>query len=320
MQSRLRLWLAFFFLMSVAIGLEWLVQAMGPWRSELKADVLMALAQPSLASYWSGSLATALWLIAFLSVPLIALLSFLVIETVMLGRPATWPVLRFALGIQLSLLIFYYAIGSIPFISGKWPEGWVPLPQLLIEQSALPEYLQPLAPVLLFIASVLAASFVGYWTHMARHRIPFLWRFHKVHHSLDQLCAIQNYSHPIDTFGDRIGGMIMGLVLGFSFESLILFAALKAIYDNLIHSPSPINAGRLNWLFVDNRVHFLHHSRHEEDYDCNFGSWFTIWDRLFGTWKAPPRNGLMQTGVAGVLPPSTFKEFLTARLKLDPPS
>jgi sterol desaturase/sphingolipid hydroxylase (fatty acid hydroxylase superfamily) len=294
------------------------VQAQAPWRAGLRADVLAALDQPTLGNVIDGVSALAWRGAALLAIPMLAVLSFLAIEMWLVGRPAPWRALRFALAVQMGLIVFYHAIGAIPFLSGKWPEGWAPQPLILLQQADMPLVLTGIAQFVLVMLSLLAASFAGYWTHRARHRTGFLWRFHKVHHSLDRLSAVQNFSHPIDGFGDRLGAMALGLLLGFNLETLILLAAFKTIYDSLIHSPAPINVGPLNGWLVDNRVHFLHHSRDPADYDCNFGSWFTIWDRLFGTWKAPPDGPLMPTGVTGVLPPESFREFALADLRKGP--
>jgi sterol desaturase/sphingolipid hydroxylase (fatty acid hydroxylase superfamily) len=122
--------------------------------------------------------------------------------------------------------------------------------------------------------------------------------------------SLNSGTHPIDTIGDVIGSIVIMSLIGFSFESILLVQAFMSIRDQLLHSTATINWGPAGVLFVDNRHHFLHHSRDTRHYGCNFASFVTIWDRLFGTYRAPLTGPLPPTGIEGFLGPQSAIKFL----------
>ncbi len=92
----------------------------------------------------------------------------------------------------------------------------------------------------------------------------------------------------------------------------------KVIHERLLHTRAPVNFGPLNVIFPDNRNHFLHHSVHPDYYNCNFAGYFTVWDRVFGTYRRPHPSVLSPTGLMDKFPPQTPKEFFSARLRERP--
>ena len=147
------------------------------------------------------------------------------------------------------------------------------------------------------ITLFLVSDFTRYWLHRFLHTIPFLWEFHKVHHSAKVLTPITFYRvHPVENFlfGLRYSFSI-GIVTG---VFIYLFGALIDIYmvlgvnaflfffsligSNLRHSHVPISYGRFieKW-FISPKQHQIHHSR--KHFDKNYGGYIAIWDRIFGT-------------------------------------
>ncbi|WP_368030851.1 sterol desaturase family protein [Arcobacter sp. s6] len=147
------------------------------------------------------------------------------------------------------------------------------------------------------ITLFLVSDFTRYWLHRFLHTIPFLWEFHKVHHSAKVLTPITFYRvHPVENFlfGLRYSFSI-GIVTGIF---IYLFGALIDIYmvlgvnaflfffsligSNLRHSHVPISYGRFieKW-FISPKQHQIHHSK--KHFNKNYGGYIAIWDRVFGT-------------------------------------
>ena len=152
--------------------------------------------------------------------------------------------------------------------------------------------------VVLFTLSLFIVSdFTRYWLHRFFHTIPFLWKFHKVHHSAKVLTPITFYRvHPVENllFGFRYAFSI-GLVTGiFTY----FFGAMIGIYEvlgtniflyvfslmgsNLRHSHIKISYPRIvENICISPFQHQLHHS--SKYYNKNFGGYLSIWDNIFGT-------------------------------------
>lgn len=135
-----------------------------------------------------------------------------------------------------------------------------------------------------FILVLLVADLVQYWSHRAYHEIPFLWRFHAVHHSSEEMDWIAGSRvHVVELLMTR-GLILLPLVLlGFNeavVNSYIAFVAFQAVYD---HANVSINPGWLRYVFVTPNFHHWHHSQDEEALDKNYAVHFAFLDYLFGT-------------------------------------
>lgn len=138
--------------------------------------------------------------------------------------------------------------------------------------------------------------FLGHWL---LHRVPFLWEFHKVHHSADVMTPITVYrQHPVDdvlsiSLAALVGGILQGAfiallgggprLVGVGGINVLLFAFYVAGY-NLRHSHVWVSFGPgvERWL-VSPAQHQVHHSADPAHFDRNLGFTFAVWDRLFGT-------------------------------------
>lgn len=145
------------------------------------------------------------------------------------------------------------------------------------------------------IAAVDLGLFVG---HYLMHRVPFLWEFHKIHHSAEVLTPATVFRvHPLD---DVVNACISALCIGIAqglwyglipttgsvITVLELNLALFVFYVlgyNLRHSHVWLDFGALERVFVSPAMHQIHHSVAERHYDKNFGFLFSFWDRAAGT-------------------------------------
>ena len=152
--------------------------------------------------------------------------------------------------------------------------------------------------VLMYSISIFVVSdFTRYWLHRFLHTIPFLWEFHKIHHSAKVLTPITFYRvHPVENF---LFGLRYSLSVGFVTGVFIYFFGAKVdIYmvfgvniilfvfslfgSNLRHSHIPFSYGEFieKWL-LSPKQHQIHHDK--KHFNKNFGGYIAIWDRLFGS-------------------------------------
>lgn len=174
--------------------------------------------------------------------------------------------------------------------------------------------------IILTIAFILLAmivdDFCTYWAHRFEHKIPILWHFHRVHHSNRNLDAVNSFAHPADQIVSIIAISFVGSIFSFKIENFILLSALKQVHEYLVHTRLPIHFGSFRKVIVDNRYHHFHHSIHYKDYNKNFGTYFTIWDHVFGTNYCPRDDEMVETGVLGASPPQNVWEFISGRIEL----
>lgn len=156
-------------------------------------------------------------------------------------------------------------------------------------------------PALQFLFCFLALDFVRYWVHRADHRVPILWSFHRVHHSIEQLDSTSGLRmHLVDFLQlTAIPIVLFGVLFDVSaFAGWVLPAALIVgiVADSIEHANvrfSLDSAWRRAWFRVFNTplFHSWHHTRDGHLRDGNYANALPLWDRLFGTevtGAAPP--------------------------------
>jgi sterol desaturase/sphingolipid hydroxylase (fatty acid hydroxylase superfamily) len=145
-------------------------------------------------------------------------------------------------------------------------------------------------PAMLAVA-VLTRTGLGYGLHRASHVVPWLWRLHKVHHSdrcVDVSLALRH--HPLETLPALLVFSAGAVALGLPPWSLALTESVLIVggYTDHMNVSLPPRLGR--WLllvFCTPDFHRVHHSAERDETDSNYGSLFTVWDQLFGTYRAP---------------------------------
>jgi len=170
----------------------------------------------------------------------------------------------------------------------------------VMRPASLPVYVsRSIVTVMLFLAYEL-----GYWiNHYLSHRIPFLWEFHKVHHSATVLTPLTNFRvHPVYmcVFLNILAlciGLTSGVVdyvlgqpqpqYGLSDTNAILVFFIY-LYVHLQHSQLWISfTGWPGRLFMSPAHHQIHHSKNPIHFNRNLGSCLAVWDWMFGTLYIP---------------------------------
>jgi sterol desaturase/sphingolipid hydroxylase (fatty acid hydroxylase superfamily) len=159
-----------------------------------------------------------------------------------------------------------------------WLDGLVP-EAFRASVAAQPWWLQVLEVIVL-------SDFIIYWGHRLQHRVGFLWRFHKVHHSAEHLDWLAAHrEHPLDTI--YTVGLINfpAFVLGFPLSTLAGFIAFRGLWAIYIHSNVRLPIGPLKALIGAPELHHWHHDRDREA--GNYANISPLMDVLFGTYRCP---------------------------------
>jgi len=142
-----------------------------------------------------------------------------------------------------------------------------------------------------FLAAVVIQQMGSYWGHRLAHTVPFLWRFHAIHHSseqMDWLAAAR--THPFDQAFIRSLGIIPLYLLGFSKETFGAFIVLETLWAIFLHSNVRLRFGKLEQLIATPAFHHWHHTNDDPNlYDKNFAGLLPAIDWLFGTIYLPDR-------------------------------
>jgi sterol desaturase/sphingolipid hydroxylase (fatty acid hydroxylase superfamily) len=139
------------------------------------------------------------------------------------------------------------------------------------------------------IPAVILLSDLGfYWTHRMFHAVPWLWRFHSIHHSIEELDWLAAARvHPVDQILTKGVSLIPVFALGFSEWAIGVYALLYQWQAVLIHSNVRVGFGPLRFLFASPEFHHWHHSNHREARDRNFAGQLSFLDALFGSLHLP---------------------------------
>ncbi len=168
-------------------------------------------------------------------------------------------------------------------------------------------------PLLVQVAAILLlVDFVQYWVHRAFHRVPWLWRFHAVHHSattMDWLAGSR--LHLVDVLVTRGATYVPIYLLGFSLPAFAVYLALVVVQATFIHANVRWELPVLGRCVVTPRFHHWHHSNAPQAIDKNFAVHTPLWDWLFGTRYLPavfpPSYGL---GPGPRVPAGWWRQFV----------
>jgi sterol desaturase/sphingolipid hydroxylase (fatty acid hydroxylase superfamily) len=146
--------------------------------------------------------------------------------------------------------------------------------------------------------SFLVLDLLIYGQHAAFHRFAPLWRLHRVHHADPEIDTSTGVRfHPLEILISMLVKMAAVTALGAPAASVILFeVALNATsLFNHANLRLPARADSiLRLAIVTPDMHRVHHSIYRDEHDMNFGFNLSLWDRLFGTYRAQPRDGHTQ--------------------------
>jgi sterol desaturase/sphingolipid hydroxylase (fatty acid hydroxylase superfamily) len=235
--------------------------------------------------------------------------------------PLALPVLRLALWLLILSVIFipleklfgsqpkkifrpdfltdlgYYLLNSIaPKFLLALPTAWLALAANSLVPAEIRAWGGSLSVWPRFVLTMAVAEFGIYWGHRMMHEVPFLWRFHAIHHSAAQLDWLVNTrAHPVDMVLPRLCGFIpmyaLGLVqpLGENLDWVLLAVLfVSVLWGFFIHANLRWRFGWLEWLITTPAFHHWHHTNDGPSYiNKNYSAMLPWVDWLFGTLYLP---------------------------------
>lgn len=166
-------------------------------------------------------------------------------------------------------------------------------------------------PLWLQIGEVFLIADLGFYlAHRAFHAIPLLWRFHAVHHSIEEMDWLAAHRvHPIDQIVTKAASLLPVFALGFSGPAILTFAVVYQWHSLLIHSNVNIPFGPLRWLVASPQFHHWHHGNQPEAYNTNFAGQLPFIDWIFGTLYLPRKGTPKKYGVDEKMPTNYLGQF-----------
>lgn len=135
---------------------------------------------------------------------------------------------------------------------------------------------------------ILISDLGFYWTHRMFHAVPWLWRFHAIHHSIEELDWLAGARvHPVDQILTKGASLVPLFALGFSGSAISVYALLYQWQSVLLHANVRIGFGPLRWLVASPQFHHWHHSNDREARNKNFAGQLSFLDALFGSLHLP---------------------------------
>jgi len=170
-------------------------------------------------------------------------------------------------GLALSwgaMAIYTWVGPRITLSGGLWPHQWPLVMQVLL--------------------AGLVVDLGLYVMHRLSHAIPWLWRFHAIHHGPERLYALNGERrHPLHFLIEGSPGLLIAGLLGVPPMVMACFLAIFHLHLLLQHGNIAYRAGWLRFAFAVAENHRWHHRKAAADSSVNFGGFFAIWDHLFRT-------------------------------------
>lgn len=196
-------------------------------------------------------------------------------------------------------IVFIAVFGTVTGYSPQPDFGLLPL-------TGLPGWVQGLLAILLLDLAV--------WTqHWATHKLPWLWRLHRVHHAdrdLDLTTALR--FHPLEIGLSMLLKLGVALALGAPLWALIVFELLLALLPMFNHANLALPLwldSVLRLVIVTPDMHRVHHSTRRMEHDSNYGFCLSVWDRILRTYRPRPSQGheAMAIGLSDFPGPETTR-------------
>jgi lathosterol oxidase len=215
-------------------------------------------------------------------------------------RPDFWHDGRYFIFNHLAISIFLFI-------------GAVAVPSLFswTINAGLQAWFRGLPGVVQFVVIMITADLVEYAIHRAMHEVPWLWKIHAVHHSVEHMDWLAGSRlHILEPLVTRALVLLPAFILGADQTPLLCYIVFAGFQAGLAHSNFGLNFGPLKYVFNTPQFHHWHHSSERAAVDTNYAAHLPLIDRLFGTYHMPPDQWPQTYGVIGdPLPKGMVRQF-----------
>ena len=152
--------------------------------------------------------------------------------------------------------------------------------------------------------SVLFLDLVSYTWHRANHVVPFLWRWHQVHHSDSSFTVSTSLRfHPGELVLSLPLRLLAVVLLGVPVVAVVVFEVMFTLANSVEHGDIDLPRRferAMGRVFVTPALHRWHHTVSPRDRDTNYGTIFSVWDRWLGTFAPSDSTTVVRTGLPHV--------------------
>ena len=144
-----------------------------------------------------------------------------------------------------------------------------------------------------FLLMFLIADFIQWNVHRWLHHSPWLWEFHKVHHSVEQMgFAAHLRYHWMETIVYKSVQYVPLAMIGFGLDDFFILHIVTIAIGHLNHANVKLTYGPLKYFLNNPVMHLWHHAKHlpKGSHGVNYGISLSLWDYLFGTAYIPNEN------------------------------
>jgi sterol desaturase/sphingolipid hydroxylase (fatty acid hydroxylase superfamily) len=165
-----------------------------------------------------------------------------------------------------------------------------------------------------FLILLIVFDFCQWGIHNLLHRVPWLWEFHKVHHSITDLDWIGHWRfHWFEAMFYKMMLYIPAAFFGFSAVAMFWYAVVSTCVGHFAHSNLRLRIGPLRYIINSPEMHVWHHNHPSAGpFNKNFGLTLSLWDWLFGTAHVPKHRDPQRLGFDGdeTFPRSLWRQLL----------
>ncbi len=167
-----------------------------------------------------------------------------------------------------------------------------------VNQIGILHYFPPIHPIAYTVVGLLLMDFFGaYLAHYVEHRVPFLWRFHLIHHTDTYIDTTSgNRHHPGESVIRFIFTTLGVIVVGSPMWMVFMYQTLSVVATQFTHAniclPKKVDRW-MSYFIVSPDMHKIHHHYKLPYTDSNYGNIFSVWDRLFGTFLYMEREQII---------------------------
>ncbi len=205
-----------------------------------------------------------------------------------IGQDFFWLIFN---GHYAGILLAYISSWLILQLNHFLSDWQIPTPESIHLLATTPLWLQ-------FVVFLVSKDLLEWCVHNLLHRVPWLWEFHKLHHSIEELDWIGNMRfHWMEIVVYKSLTYLPLVMLGVDGRVILWIAVVSTLIGHMNHSNLKISWGPLRYLINSPRMHVWHHDVIlRGEHGKNYGIVFSLWDWLFGTAYMPPEGQPQKLG------------------------
>ncbi len=191
--------------------------------------------------------------------------------------------------LTLTTIIINFALAFILLQTSDWT---------IANNIGILKWLPPMSIWIYTLIGLLLLDLIGaYLVHLIEHKIKFLWRFHLIHHSDTWVDTTSgNRHHPGESMIRFVFTILGVIIVGSPMWMVFMYQTLSVISTQFTHAnislPKQLDTF-LSYFIVSPNMHKVHHHNRMPYTDSNYGNIFSIWDRIFGTFRYLPKEEIV---------------------------